>query len=285
MTIKLKLIYFLLIISFVHASEKSVSYDTRYLPNQTILEKQEMKLDTFFNVQGNRDYINKLKEQGKVFPVNLKQQSISSSIIKSHNFTKKNILPFERKLLKHDLYLVNEIQKTKIPSAQDKLVNSTFYLSQFKNGKVILNKIDSTLLSEQEQKSYYKIFESMQENNEIKTVKLGESFIENTPLSFPFNGMQINFNQNTKYELISIDNNIAKFKLTSSYDLNTKEKNNTYKINIEGYGFGEIHYNTLTHINELTNSTTNITMKIQSKDILFIIKSNTDSKITNVLNP
>jgi hypothetical protein len=105
-----------------------------------------------------------------------------------------------------------------------------------------LDSIASTELSEDYKTSLLQMLQSTfsQIMFPEKELKIGEEFTQETPLSIPIAGLNIDMTTTTNYKLVSIKNRVGNFDITQTYSLKTNDTK--YPINAFGKGKGGLQY-------------------------------------------
>ena len=80
-----------------------------------------------------------------------------------------------------------------------------------------------------------------------RTVKVGEVFDLDTPLSIPMAGMQLDMTITTTYKLVSLKNNVADFDISQVYTM--KSNTTKFPMNATGTGKGKLLYDVIHNFN------------------------------------
>jgi hypothetical protein len=105
-----------------------------------------------------------------------------------------------------------------------------------------LDSIASTELSEEYKMGILQMLQSTfsQISFPERELKIGDEFAEQTPLSIPVAGMNIEMTIITNYKLVSIKNRVGNFEITQTYTLRINDSK--FPISATGKGKGSLQY-------------------------------------------
>lgn len=271
----------LIFLSLTAFAAEKVNVDLQFLPNQTIAVDEKTEIESSIKMQGSESFNSfLLNVEGNKLPKLLKHITTSKKLIKTSE-EKNGILPLEKKYVASSAYIVNGERKIKVSNSKDRLVDTTFYYNQLKNGDLKLIKLDSTVLGKEEGEKVFELYKTVETNApNKKSITLGESFTETKPMTIPVNdGVQIDLVQQTKYLLKKItDEGIAIFDLVATYAVNEKELA-TKKIRFSGFGVGEFHYDINNRLDKSFKLVMNSDMSYEEAGIVFSIASKSTSTV------
>lgn len=251
-----KYISYLLILSHFFCNsqtQKEVTFKVQYKPDMKYNQMIEQKSQTNIKYSGSEDFLKKLKDKGVENPMITSTQSKIETIFKTGKEIKKKTFPLT-------------IEFTKTVSSDGKIIipDGTIIYGNGSNGNMpTLDSIVSKELDENFKKSLLQTIQSTlnQLSFPEKKIKIGDSFIRESPLSIPVSGSTIEMTITTYYKLLDIENNIANFDVSSVYTM--KSVITKYDIKATGNSKGKMLYDIVN--NNLTDYKTDTEMKMNFK--------------------
>jgi hypothetical protein len=251
-----KYISYLLILSHFFCNsqtQKEVKFKVQYKPDMKYNQMIEQKSQTNIKYSGSEDFLKKLKDKGVENPMITSTQSKIETIFKTGKETTKKTFPLT-------------IEFTKTVSSDGKIIipDGTIIYGNGSNGNMpTLDSIVSKELDEKFKKSLLQTIQSTlnQLSFPEKKIKIGDSFIRESPLSIPVSGSTIEMTITTYYKLLDIENNIANFDVSSVYTM--KSVITKYDIKATGNSKGKMLYDIVN--NNLTDYKTDTEMKMNFK--------------------
>jgi hypothetical protein len=251
-----KYISYLLILSHFFCNsqtQKEVAFKVQYKPDMKYNQMIEQKSQTNIKYSGSEDFLKKLKDKGVENPMITSTQSKIETIFKTGKETTKKTFPLT-------------IEFTKTVSSDGKIIipDGTIIYGNGSNGNMpTLDSIVSKKLDENFKKSLLQTIQSTlnQLSFPEKKIKIGDSFIRESPLSIPVSGSTIEMTITTYYKLLDIENNIANFDVSSVYTM--KSVITKYDIKATGNSKGKMLYDIVN--NNLTDYKTDTEMKMNFK--------------------
>lgn len=116
-----------------------------------------------------------------------------------------------------------------------------------------------------------------------KTVKVGESFVVDTPFDLPMGPTTMQMQNKTTYKLIKIEGKKAHFDLSSVYTLTTKVEGQD--MNGSGTAMGSMIFDTGLGYPTQLNTVTDMSMGFQAEGMDMSVKTKVDLKQTTEVTP
>lgn len=116
-----------------------------------------------------------------------------------------------------------------------------------------------------------------------KTVKVGESFVVDTPFDLPMGPMTMNMQNKTTYKLIKVEGKKAYFDLSSVYTLSTKVEGQDMKGS--GTAMGNMVYDIDAGYPTQMNTVTDMTMAFKAQGMDMNLKTKVDLKQITEITP
>lgn len=115
-----------------------------------------------------------------------------------------------------------------------------------------------------------------------KKLKIGESFTQESPLTLPIAGINIEMQITTVYNLKSINAKNAFFDVTQTYTM--KMSDNRFETNGSGIGKGNLIYDIPNHFISENNLEMDFTLGLKHTDFALDLKSKSDFKQTSTIS-
>jgi hypothetical protein len=234
-------------------TQKEVIFKVQYKPDMKYNQMIEQKSQTNIKYSGSEDFLNKLKDKGLQNPMITSTQSKIETILKTGEETTKKTFPLT-------------IEFTKTESSDGKIIipDGTIIYGNGSNGN--MPTLDSIVSKELDENFKISLLQTIQSTlNQLsfpeKKVKIGDSFIRESPLSIPISGSTVEMTITTYYKLLDIENSIANFDVSSVYTM--KSVITKYDIKATGNSKGKMLYDIVN--NNLTNYKTDTEMKMNFK--------------------
>lgn len=262
-----KYISYLLILTHFFCNsqtQKEVIFKVQYKPEMKYNQIIEQKSQTNIKYSGSEDFLKKLKDKGIQNPMITSTQSKIETIFKTGKETTKKTFP-----------ITIEFTKTKSSDGKIIIPDGTIIYGNGSNGNMpTLDSIVSKELDENFKKSLLQTIQSTlnQLSFPEKKIKIGDSFVRESPLSIPISGSTVEMIITTYYKLLDIENNIANFDVSSVFTM--KSVITKYDIKTTGNSKGKMLYDIVN--NNLTNYKTDTEMKMNFKleDLYMDLESN-----------
>jgi len=231
--------------------------------------KYEQTLDQTSHIEmkyaGEADFLEKLKEKGVQNPTIIDNHSVIESIMKTGKITNENYFPLTIEFLKS----TNSDNKTQIPDG------TIMYGKGTLDNLPTLDSIVSKGLREDFKKGLLQTMQATfsQLNIPERTVKVGDVFDIDTPLSIPIANIQMDMTITTTYKLLSIINNVADFDISQVYTMKTNTTK--FPINATGTGKGKLLYDAINNFNLSYQLDMEMSANVKVEKIELEIKSKT----------
>ncbi len=188
---------------------------------------------------GDPEIIQRMKENGMQNPMVMDNHSVIESIFKTGKLSENKDFPLTIEFVK----TTNSNDKIVIPSG------TIIYGKGTLGNMPTLDSIVSPGLDEAFKKSMLQTMQATfsQINIPERTVKVGDVFSIDTPMSIPIAGMQLDMTITTTYKLESIQKNIADFDISQIFTMKTNA--GKFPMNATGTGKGKLVYDIVNNFN------------------------------------
>jgi hypothetical protein len=212
--------------------QDKLTFKVAYRPSTKY--SQTVKQTSFSEVtySGSDEFLKALQDKGVQNPTITKAESTTQSEFVAGNLTDATHFPVTIKFI-----------KTSSSDGKASILDGTIIYGKGSIGDMpTLDSIASTELSEGYKTNLLKMIQSTfsQISFPDKELRVGEEFTQETPLSIPIAGLNIDMAITTNYRLISIKNRVGNFDITQAYSL--KAHDTKYPINALGKGKGSLQY-------------------------------------------
>lgn len=209
------------------------SPETKY--DQTMDQTSHLEM----KYSGDPEIIQRMKESGMQNPMVMDNHSVIESIFKTGKLSENKDFPLTIEFVK----TTNSNDKIVIPSG------TIIYGKGTLGNMPTLDSIVSPGLDEAFKKSMLQTMQATfsQINIPERTVKVGDVFSIDTPMSIPIAGMQLDMTITTTYKLESIQKNIADFDISQVFTMKTNA--GKFPMNATGTGKGKLVYDIVNNFN------------------------------------
>lgn len=228
---------FSLILLFTNLAYLSFSQDSlvfRVLNKPSTKYSQKMQQTSINEVTytGAEEFLKSLQAKGFTNPTVTKTESVVESEFTTGKLTDAAHFPVTMKFIKS----INSSGKVGIPDG------TVIFGKGSVTGMPTLDSIASNELSEEYKTNLLHLLRTTFSQILLpeKQIKVGEEFIQQTPLVIPIGGVNIEMNITTTYKLMSITNRIGNFDIVQSYTL--KSNITKYTTKATGFGKGNLQY-------------------------------------------
>jgi len=244
------------------ALAQSVTIKMGYKPNTTYRQTQDQKVATEISYG---EGMEPMKQDGA---------SKTTSVTKTGKLT-NNIIPFTTEL---------ELDAESAAAAQIPK-GTKLYGKTDVNGVPKFDSIHAPGMNPQIKDMLVKMMQSNLSQSIIpqKTVKVGESFVVDTPFELPMGPVTMNMQNKTTYKLIKIEGKKAHFDLSSVYTLTTKVEGQDMKGS--GTAMGSMIYDTDAGYPTQMNTITDMTMAFKAQGMDMNLKTKVDLKQNTQVTP
>jgi hypothetical protein len=224
----------LLLTSFTYKSfsQDKLTFKVAYKPSTKYSQAMTQSSSTEVTYSGSEEFLKTLQERGVQNPTITKTESTTESEFNAGKLTDATNFPVTMKFIK----TISSDGKVPIPDG------TVIYGKGSLGNMPTLDSIASTELSEEYKASLLQMLKSTfsQISFPEKELKIGEDFAQETPLSIPIAGINIDMTIKTNYKLVSIKNGVGNFDISQTYSLKTNDTK--YPINASGKGKGSLQY-------------------------------------------
>jgi hypothetical protein len=213
-------------------AQDSVLFSSSFLPEKIYTSKIIQETTTEISYQGSKEFLDKVTARGLKNPT----VQVASSKIETRSTTGKQ---------KSDLTFPLRIEYVHTESTPNagSIPDGTMIYGHGKSGSTtVLDSIVSDKLDETMKKTFLITVQSMINQSLFpqRTIKVGDEFAIQTPLSIPIGTMKLEMEINTIYKLTSIVNQLANFEVAQTYTMKTAAS--LSNMNGTGKGNGKLIY-------------------------------------------
>lgn len=253
-------IAFFVILSQAFSAQTSIKFETSFLPESNYRQTTKTENNQVMTYKGSKDIMNALKEKGVENPTkNITTTDMEVGIqTGKQNDKGKFLMTFEYlRFLKGN--------KGAIPPG------TKFYGTAGFNQVPAIDSVSGDLSAEMKE-TMIKAMDQLLENYKMpaRTIKVGESFDQITPVNMTISGVNIKIEIKTTYKLKKVDAGLAYFKITQVYTF--KSDDLKFKITGSGKGKGEIVYDIDKHFYTAYTSTLKMGMKMDLDKVVIVLK-------------
>jgi len=249
-------------------SGQVLDFKIGYAPEMVYQQIVEQSSDTELQYIASPEILEKLKSSGVENPTLAKNSTIMESVFKTGKTGKDGFFPVTIEFLKS----TNSENKIIIP-------DGTFIYG--KASASTMPQLDSIVSKDLDASFKSTLLQTMQTMfSQIalpeKKLKVGESFVQETPLSIPVAGISFDMKISTTYKLISMTNQIANFDIIQKYILDVVvTEGQKYNITADGGGTGKLIYDIPNHFS--TGFKLDIGLNFDLKQDMFSLKVKSNS--------
>lgn len=271
----MKKLFVLLFISgtFLNYSQSNQILDFKagYSP-QTVYNQMTLNSsDNEIVYSGSESFLEKLKKNQVPNPTSIKSDMTIETVSKTGKADKDGIFPITIEYLK----AVDGNGKIIIPSGTLLYGNAT---------STSLPKMDSIVAKDMEESMKNVIFQTVQSTfSQLvmpqKKLKIGESFIQENPLTLPIAGINIEMLITTVYKLKSMDSKNALFDISQTYTM--KMSDARFETSGAGIGSGNLIYDIPNHFMSENTLKMDFNLDLKHPDFNMRLNSKSDFKQTS----
>ncbi|SHM85910.1 hypothetical protein SAMN05444366_4360 [Flavobacterium saccharophilum] len=223
---------------------------------------------------GNEKFLENLKQNGIVNPTKIKNSFNLETLSKTGKTDKSGNFPITIEYLKS----IDANGKTIIP-------NGTLLYG--KTSSSTMPEMDSIVSKGMEESFKNIIFQTVKSTfSQLvmpqKKLKIGESFIQESPLTLPIAGINIEMQITTTYRLKSMNSKNAFFDITQTYTM--KMSDSRFETNGAGIGKGDLIYDIPNHFITGNTLVMDFNLDLKSTDFTLQLKSKSDFKQTSEIS-
>jgi hypothetical protein len=252
-------------------SSKILDFKAGYSPETTYNQITSNASDYEVLYAGSEKFLENLKQNGVVNPTKIKNNFNLETLSKTGKSDKSGNFPITIEYLKS----IDVNGKTIIP-------NGTLLYG--KTSSSTMPEMDSIVSKGMEESFKNIIFQTVKSTfSQLvmpqKKLKIGESFVQESPLTLPIAGINIEMQITTTYNLKSMNSKNAFFDITQTYTM--KMSDSRFETNGAGLGKGDLIYDIPNHF--ITENTLVMDFNLDLKSTYFTLqlKSKSDFKQTS----
>ena len=198
-----------------------------------------------------------------------------SMLIKTGSAKPDNFFPIA--LSYKNIVSTKTLNGNETPDAPNPLLGQTIYGRYSLDGKMQIDSMSGKSMDDQFKNSIKTVIDNLV--NQIhfpdKPLSIGETFTQQVPFNLPLGGMNMQFNIQIIYKLISIDKESAYFDIDESlnFDMSTQKDGKTMQGDGTGKGDGKLVYNIANNFPTSMNTNLNFNFKMQTGALTIIAKA------------
>lgn len=255
-------------------SNQILDFKSGYSPETTYNQITSNASDYEVLYAGSEKFLENLKQNGVVNPAKIKNSFNLETLSKTGKTDKSGNFPITIEYLKS----IDANGKTIIP-------NGTLLYG--KTSSSTMPEMDSIVSKGMEESFKNIIFQTVKSTfSQLvmpqKKLKIGESFIQESPLTLPIAGINIEMLITTTYGLKSINSKNAFFDITQTYTM--KMSDSRFETNGAGIGKGDLIYDIPNHFITGNTLVMDFNLDLKSTDFTLQLKSKSDFKQTSEIS-
>ena len=252
-------------------SSKILDFKAGYSPETTYNQITSNASDYEVLYAGSEKFLENLKQNGVVNPTKIKNSFNLETLSKTGKSDKSGNFPITIEYLKS----IDVNGKTIIP-------NGTLLYG--KTSLSTMPQMDSIVSKGMEESFKNIIFQTVKSTfSQLvmpqKKLKIGESFVQQSPLTLPIAGINIEMVITTTYNLKSMNSKNAFFDITQTYTM--KMSDSRFETNGAGLGKGDLIYDIPNHFITENTLVMDFNLDLKSTDFTLQLKSKSDFKQTS----
>lgn len=252
-------------------SSKILDFKAGYSPETTYNQITFNASDYEVLYAGSEKFLENLKQNGVVNPTKIKNSFNLETLSKTGKSDKSGNFPITIEYLKS----IDVNGKTIIP-------NGTLLYG--KTSSSTMPEMDSIVSKGMDENFKNIIFQTVKSTfSQLvmpqKKLKIGESFIQESPLTLPIAGINIEMVITTTYNLKSMNSKNAFFDITQTYTM--KMSDSRFETNGAGLGKGDLIYDIPNHFITENTLVMDFNLDLKSTDFTLQLKSKSDFKQTS----
>jgi len=252
-------------------SSKILDFKAGYSPETTYNQITSNASDYEVLYAGSEKFLENLKQNGVVNPTKIKNSFNLETLSKTGKSDKSGNFPITIEYLKS----IDVNGKSIIP-------NGTLLYG--KTSLSTMPQMDSIVSKGMEESFKNIIFQTVKSTfSQLvmpqKKLKIGESFVQQSPLTLPIAGINIEMVITTTYNLKSMNSKNAFFDITQTYTM--KMSDSRFETNGAGLGKGNLIYDIPNHFITENTLVMDFNLDLKSTDFTLQLKSKSDFKQTS----
>ncbi|MBB4804099.1 hypothetical protein HNP37_004185 [Flavobacterium nitrogenifigens] len=244
-------------------------YSPQTVYNQTTLNASDYEV----TYSGSETFLETLKKNQVPNPTTIKSNMTIETLSKTGKANKEGMFPITIEYVK----AVDGNGKIIIPGGTLLYGNAT---------STTLPKMDSIVAKDMEESLKNVVFQTVQSTfSQLvmpqKKLKIGESFVQESPLTLPIAGINIEMMITTVYKLKSMNSKDAFFDISQTYTM--KMSDTRFDTTGSGIGSGELTYDIPNHFMSENTLKMDFNLNLKHTDFSMELKSKSDFKQTSVI--
>lgn len=216
---------------------QSIDFKIQYKPQTKYFQKLEQSIENEIYYEASDEILEKLKENGIQNPTITKTGNNSESVFKAGKLKSNGTFPVSIEFLKS----ANAENQSIIPNGT--LIYGTGTISKMPQLDSIVSKDMDKTFKESLLQTVQSTFSQL--DLPQKTLKIGESFSQETPFTIPISSVSLEMILTTTYTLTKVVNKKAFFDISVLYTMKVSVEK--YNIKGSGTGNGKMDYDTINH--------------------------------------
>ena len=252
-------------------SSKILDFKAGYSPETTYNQITSNASDYEVLYAGSEKFLENLKQNGVVNPTKIKNSFNLETLSKTGKSDKNGNFP-----------ITIEYQKSIDVNGKTIIPNGTLLYG--KTSSSTMPEMDSIVSKGMDENFKNIIFQTVKSTfSQLvmpqKKLKIGESFIQESPLTLPIAGINIEMVITTTYNLKSMNSKNAFFDITQTYTM--KMSDSRFETNGAGLGKGNLIYDIPNHFITENTLVMDFNLDLKSTDFTLQLKSKSDFKQTS----
>lgn len=266
---------FLLSLQLHSFSQKKneVTIKARHMPKTTYNQKVVLTTDLKMVYTGSAEFLENIKKQGMENPMIVSTVKETEIRTVTGAVSKENTFP-----------LTMEFVDSKSSDGKKYIPDGTIiYGKGFTDKLPVLDSIASDGLEESLKQLILQTSQSLLSQIKVpeKTLKIGDSFSIDNPITIPIASITMNMTMTTTYKLLSVKKGIAEFDMSLVYKVNAEIKD--YPINATGTGKGKMFYNIDKSFYDKYELVSEMAMQMKQDDFGLDLTTRNSYNMTNVI--
>jgi len=261
---------FLVLLFQTSFTQNTINFETSFLPESNYRQTTRTENQQVMKYKGSKDIMKALKEKGIENPTKNVTNSDMEVAMQTGKQNDRGKFPMTFEYLR----FLNG-NKGSIPPG------TKFYGSAGFNQVPSIDSVSGDLSAEMKQ-TMIKAMEQLLENYKMpaKTLKVGESFDQITPVNMTISGINILIEIKTTYKLNKVEGGLAYFKIKQVYTF--KSDDLKFKITGSGKGKGELVYHIANRYYTSYSTNLNMQMKMDLDKVVIVLDQKTQMQQVTV---
>lgn len=254
------------------AHPQGIVFKPKYLPDHSYKISMNMNMNMTMDITGNESEMQAIKKKGVKLPMQVTSNIVTESSIKTGSMTQSNYFPM---IFTYE----NITSKTAVngedkPSPSNPLSGVSIVCRYTNDGKISVDSIPGQRINDNMRDVLTKTVTTFVNNLHFpnRPLNIGDTCSQQVPFNIPIPGINTEMNINVQYKLISVRNNIAKFDVSETLDMNMKSEQagKTLSMTGGGKGTGTVLYDIAQNMGSAVNIDLAMNYKMLIGDITMI---------------